>query len=416
MKKQMMRQTLGAALLATSVLATAVSGVTLAAPAMAKGLFSPVIKVNDQVINTYELRQRAALLDVLNAPGDLAELAREQLIEDRLKMLAARQFGFKLSDVDLENGLVEFASRADLKPAQFLQLIAQEGVDKETFLYYLEVQLTWREIVRGRFGPRVSVSESDIDKAMDALGNRASVQVLLSEVIIPLQPGYEEQIMEIADQVALIDSFAEFAEAAKQYSAARTRDQGGKLGWLPINRLPEPLRPVLLGLEPGETSSVIPMQGALAIFQMRSIAETAYRAPTISAVEYASYRMPGGRSPENLAKAAELSGTLDTCDDLYGVNYGQPEELLDRQSVAPANLPRNIAVELAKLDENEVSYALTANEGQDLLFLMLCGRSTALGEDTSRERVSLQLRNQQLESFAQGYLEELRSEARIYQK
>ncbi|WP_412562956.1 hypothetical protein [Thalassobius sp. MITS945101] len=73
-------------------------------------------------------------------------------------------------------------------------------------------------------------------------------------------------------------------------------------------------------------------------------------------------------------------------------------------------------MELAKLDDNEVSYTLTTNEGQELLMLMLCGRSTALGEDTSREQVSLQLRNQQLESFAQGYLEELRSEARIYEK
>ncbi|WP_412562957.1 peptidylprolyl isomerase [Thalassobius sp. MITS945101] len=106
--------------------------------------------------------------------------------------------------------------------------------------------------------------------------------------------------------MALIDNYTDFAAAAKQYSAAATRDQGGKLGWLPINRLPEPLRPVLLGLEPGETSSVIPMQGALAIFQMRSIAETAYRAPTIAAVEYAAYRLPGGRTPENLPKRLRL--------------------------------------------------------------------------------------------------------------
>ena len=412
MMKQTMRQTLLAATLIAGTFGAAIA----TSPAAAQGLFSPVIRVNDQVINRYEIEQRATFLELINVPGDPVEIAREQLVEDRLKMLAARRFGFKLNDVDLQNGLAEFAGRANLKPDVFLQEIAKEGVDKETVLYYIEVQLTWREIIRGRFGPRVSVTEADIDKAMDALGSRAAVQVLLSEVIIPLQPGYEEQIKEIADQVALIDNFTDFAAAAKQYSAAATRDQGGKLGWLPINRLPEPLRPVLLGLEPGETSAVIPMQGALAIFQMRSIAETAYRAPRIAAVEYASYRLPGGRTPENLVKAAKIAGELDTCDDLYGTNFGQADALLDRVTAAPADLPRNIAVELAKLDDNEVSYTLTANEGQDLLMLMLCGRSAELGEDASREQVSLQLRTQQLESFAQGYLEELRSEARIYEK
>lgn len=410
--KQTMRQTLLAATLIAGTFGAAIA----TSPAAAQGLFSPVIRVNDQVINRYEIEQRATFLELINVPGDPVEVAREQLVEDRLKMLAARRFGFKLNDVDLQNGLAEFAGRANLKPDVFLQEIAKEGVDKETVLYYIEVQLTWREIIRGRFGPRVSVTEADIDKAMDALGSRAAVQVLLSEVIIPLQPGYEEQIKEIADQVALIDNFTDFAAAAKQYSAAATRDQGGKLGWLPINRLPEPLRPVLLGLEPGETSAVIPMQGALAIFQMRSIAETAYRAPRIAAVEYASYRLPGGRTPENLVKAAKIAGELDTCDDLYGTNFGQADALLDRVTAAPADLPRDIAVELAKLDDNEVSYTLTANEGQDLLMLMLCGRSAELGEDASREQVSLQLRTQQLESFAQGYLEELRSEARIYEK
>lgn len=412
MMKQTMRQTLLAATLIAGTFGAAIA----TSPAAAQGLFSPVIRVNDQVINRYEIDQRATFLELINVPGDPVEVAREQLVEDRLKMLAARRFGFKLNDVDLQNGLAEFAGRANLKPDVFLQEIAKEGVDKETVLYYIEVQLTWREIIRGRFGPRVSVTEADIDKAMDALGSRAAVQVLLSEVIIPLQAGYEEQIKEIADQVALIDNFTDFAAAAKQYSAAATRDQGGKLGWLPINRLPEPLRPVLLGLEPGETSAVIPMQGALAIFQMRSIAETAYRAPRIAAVEYASYRLPGGRTPENLVKAAKIAGELDTCDDLYGTNFGQADALLDRVTAAPADLPRNIAVELAKLDDNEVSYTLTANEGQDLLMLMLCGRSAELGEDASREQVSLQLRTQQLESFAQGYLEELRSEARIYEK
>lgn len=412
MMKQTMRQTLLAATLIAGTFGAAIA----TSPAAAQGLFSPVIRVNDQVINRYEIEQRATFLELINVPGDPVEVAREQLVEDRLKMLAARRFGFKLNDVDLQNGLAEFAGRANLKPDVFLQEIAKEGVDKETVLYYIEVQLTWREIIRGRFGPRVSVTEADIDKAMDALGSRAAVQVLLSEVIIPLQPGYEEQIKEIADQVALIDNFTDFAAAAKQYSAAATRDQGGKLGWLPINRLPEPLRPVLLGLEPGETSAVIPMQGALAIFQMRSIAETAYRAPRIAAVEYASYRLPGGRTPENLVKAAKIAGELDTCDDLYGTNFGQADALLDRVTAAPADLPRDIAVELAKLDDNEVSYTLTANEGQDLLMLMLCGRSAELGEDASREQVSLQLRTQQLESFAQGYLEELRSEARIYEK
>lgn len=409
MMKQNMRHLLLAAATAGALLAPATAS-------LAQSLFAPVIKVDDQVITRFELEQRIAFLATVNTPGDLEKLAREQLIDDRLKEVAARTIGANVTNEAIQEGLAQFASRGDLTPEEFLQLMAQEGIDKETVLAFVRSGLLWRQVVGARFASRVSVNEADIDRAMDALGSRASVQVLLSEAIIPLQPGYEAQITEIAEQVAQINDFAEFAEAAKRYSAAQTRDTGGKLGWLPINRLPEPLRPVLLGLEPGETSAVIPMQGALAVFQMRAIGETPYRAAPIAAIEYATLALPGGRSPETLAEAERIADTLDTCDDLYGENFGQPAERLSRQTLAPGALPSDIATELAKLDAGEISTTLTRAEDGALLLLMMCGRTPELTEDISREDVALRLRNEQLEGFADGYLDELRSEARIVQK
>ncbi|CUH83231.1 peptidylprolyl isomerase [Thalassovita mediterranea] len=408
MKKNSLRQL---------ILATAAAGALLSAPGVsqAQGLFAPVVKVDDQVVTNFELTQRIAFLELLNTPGDLEELALEQLIDDRLREQAARSVNLQLLDGALENAVEEFAARGNLKTEQFLELTAAEGIEKETVFAFVRSNLIWRELVRARFGRRVSVTETDIDRAMEALGSRASVRVLLSEVIIPLQPGYEAQITEIAEQVATIDSFGDFTEAAKRFSAAPTKETGGKLGWLPISQLPPALRPVLLGLEPGETTSVIPMQGALAVFQMRSIAESAYRAPDIAAVEYASLTIPGGRTPETLATAAGVAAAVDTCDDLYGENFGKSADLLTVTSAAPKDLPRGIAVELAKLDSGEVSYNLSTASG-DIQLLMLCGRSPVLAQDASREDVTRQLRNEQLEGFANGYLEELRANARIIKR
>ena len=67
----------------------------LAAPAAltAQSLFSPAITVNGDVISYYELDQRAQFLRLLGAPANPEELAREQLIEDRLKFQAAAEIG-----------------------------------------------------------------------------------------------------------------------------------------------------------------------------------------------------------------------------------------------------------------------------------------------------------------------------------
>ncbi|WP_323782349.1 peptidylprolyl isomerase [Thalassovita sp.] len=404
--KQTMRQILFAA---------AAVGTVLTAPvlALAQGLFDPVIKVNDRVITQYEIEQRELLLGVLNAAGNRNELAREQLIEDRLKLEAADAVGLQISPEGIDAGVAEFAGRANLKPEQLYQLLAKEGVDKQSFLDFMLPGLSWRELIQAKYNGRVSVSEAEIDKALNAVTGGSSVRVLVSEIIIPVPQGREEEVQARAEEISQIESLSAFSEAARKYSAANSRNVGGRLGWMPITKLPPALRPVLLGLAPGKTTAPLPFQGALAVFQLRAIEESDYKVPEYSAIEYAAYYMPGGRSPETLAKAEKLREHIDTCDDLYGVNQGQPDELLDRVTTTPAELPQDIAMELAKLDKGEVSTNLTRADGQQLVFLMLCGRTPAIAEGASREEIAAQLRNRQLESFANGFLEELRSEARI---
>ena len=108
------------------------------------------------------------------------------------------------------------------------------------------------------------------------------------------------------------------------------------------------------------------------------------------------------------AEAARIRAEVDTCDDLYGLAKGLPEDHLLREVLPVEEVPTEIALELAKLDEGESSTAL--GEG---VFLMLCGRTSALSEDVSREQIRSQLSNQRLASYADSYLAELRAEAHI---
>ena len=173
------------------------------------------------------------------------------------------------------------------------------------------------------------------------------------------------------------------------------------------------LRPILLGLAPGEVSEPLNIPDAVALFQLRGIEETGAPAPQFAAIDYAAYYLPGGRSEATLAQAAKLRRELDVCDDLYGIAQGQPAEVLERGSKPPAEIPQDIAFELSKLDPGEVSTALTRNNGQTLVFLMLCGRTAAINEDVERGDAAAALRQNRVTAYADGYLEQLRADARI---
>jgi len=385
-----------------------------AVPAASQNLFAPVIKVNDQAITRYEIEQRARMLTLFRAPGNPRELAREQLIEERLKLDAARASGIVIEEEDIQAGMEEFASRANMNAEQFIRALEGAGVSAESYRAFVSAGLTWRELVGARFAPRVSVSEADIERARAAASGETGVRVLLSEIIMAAPPEQVEAVQERALRISQIDTIPAFAAEARRSSAASTRDRGGRLDWMPITNLPPQLRPVILGLAPGEVSDPLPLDGAIALFQMRDIEETGAAEPEYAAIEYAAYYIDGGRSDRALSRAARIEAETDTCDDLYGVAKGQPPEVLERDSRAPAEIPQDIALELAKLDPGEVSTTLTRANGETLVFLMLCGRTPELGEDgPSTEDLTNRIRNRRLDSFANGYLEQLRAEARI---
>jgi peptidyl-prolyl cis-trans isomerase SurA len=390
-------------------------GITLAfgpVQVSAQNLFAPVIRVNDSVVTAYELDQRARMLTLLRAPGDPQEVAREQLIDDRLRLQAAEAAGIVPSPEEVLDGMAEFAGRANLSRDEFIQALEASGVSAQTFRDFVRAGLSWRLLVQSRFVGRVNLSEAEIDRALGASGG-SSVRVLLSEIIMPAPPPQAEAMQARAQRISQITSEAEFSAQARQFSATASRGAGGRLPWQNLEDLPPVLRPLVLALAPGEVTDPIPIPNAVALFQLRAVEETDYTPPTYSAIEYAAYYMPGGRSDATLAQARVLASKVDRCDDLYGVAKGQPEDVLDRQTLPPADIPTDIAFELSKLDPGEVSTALTRSNGQTLVFLMLCGRTAEVNDDVDRDQFALGLRNQRLQSLAESYLAQLRADARI---
>lgn len=403
------------ALLASFILGIAVAVAAPTGPVGAQNLFAPVIYVNDQAITRYELQQRARMLGLFRAPGDPQQLAREQLIEERIKLEAARNAGVSLPDEAIRSGMEEFAGRADMGADEFIAALSQAGVSEESFREFVRAGITWREFTRARFAPRVSVSDADLERATQALTGGSAVRVLLSEIILPIQSAEQAEAQQnLAARIANVESEARFAAFAREHSAAGTARQGGRMNWTQASDLPEGLRQIVLALAPGEVSDPLPIDGALAIFFMRDIEETSVTRPDYSAIEYATYYIPGGRSQEALRRAARVRADVDTCDDLYGVAQDQPPEVLERRSQPPEEIPADIAAQLRRLDPGETSAEITRGDGQTLVFLMLCGRSPELdGEQPTVEDLSNFIRNQRIQSFADGYLEQLRAEARI---
>ncbi len=379
-----------------------------AASAQQGGPFAPRLIVNGQAITNWEYDQRVRFLELLNSPGDIAQEAITGLIEDRLRVNVARNAGVQLSEEEIRKGMSEFAARANLSAEEFLAELERGGVAAQSFRDFVAAGLAWREVVRNRFGPRAQITEAEIDRALALSSRPGSARVLLSEIILRADtPEFRAQARALAARLTReIETPAQFAAAARQYSVSGSAPRGGRIDWLDLSNLPAQIASTVLSLGPGEVSDPIPVPNAIALFQLRAIEETDPTPPETLSLQYARFFLPGGSA----AEAADVVARLDSCDDLYGVARGLPEERLRFDTLPLPQVPQDLALELAKLDEGETA---TLMRGDSAVVLMLCGRTAVLPEDADRQAIRLRLFNQRLASYANSWLEELKADAII---
>lgn len=387
-------------------------GLVLPAAALAQSPFATVARVNDTIVTAYEVEQRALFLEVVRAPGDLRAQAFETLVNERLQVAEARRLGIAPTPDEITAGIAEFAARANLSSEEFMAAIAEEGVAPETFRDFVANGIAWRNVVQTRFGARArgEITDAAVARALELTPRLDAARVLLAEIIVPIVPENQEILRgELERLMGELNFDTEsFSQAATQFSAAASRENGGLTEWRPLGEIPQQLRQELVLLSVGEIYGPVHLGQAMGIFQMRGLSEGTQSTPPIASIDYATLVLPPFSTEAGQAAAAALRADVDQCDDLYGQRAGG----FERVDQAPGAIPTDIALALAGLDAGEIAFGLTRDGGAASLAVMLCGRTVATEADQI-EAVRQQIFAERLDAYANALLEELRAAAII---
>lgn len=375
--------------------------------------FSAVISVNDRVITQYELDQRILFMQILRQPGDLPAMARTGLIDDRLRMGAAEEFGVKLTPEQVMAGMTEFAGRANLSAEEFTKIVGQMGLQPESFRDFVEAGLIWREVIRARYAGTMTITDAEVDRAIANYQPTSALTVSVSELVLPVDGQDRSAALSLARRLqSQIVTEADFAAAARANSAGPTAGAGGVQKAQTLAEAPEEARAALTKLAPGTMSAPVMFDDKIVIYWMRDRAETPLGKASGVVVDYAQYLVPDSATAG--AELAAVRARVDTCNDLYAVAKGLPADRMLRETAPQSAVGGDIGAVLATLDAGES--ATQIRRGGYRVFLMLCSRGPAADLVPDRSLIRDQLLNQRLGSIADIYLEELRSEAIIVDK
>lgn len=140
-----------------------------AALAIAAAMLSPaqaqiVLYVTGQPITAYDIDQRAKLAALGGKPKPRAEVILE-LIDDQIKILSAKRFNFEMTKADVDSSFAGMARNAGMSADQFGKMLESRGVNPNSLKARLKADMTWHQMVRGKFGQQINPSEKDIFEA-----------------------------------------------------------------------------------------------------------------------------------------------------------------------------------------------------------------------------------------------------------
>ena len=371
----------------------------------AKDTFAPAIQVDEMIITQYEIDQRALFFELLKFPGNHKKEAEKSLIDDRLKFRAAQKSNVEVNPAALIFELEMFAKRANLTIDQFSKRLKKEGVDRITWENYMQIPILWFETINRKFSSKISSSMLSRNIENQS-GSTSEIQVLLTEIIIPVQIGFEDEANQKIEDLRKIRSLKKFSEAAFSNSVAPTREVGGKIKWQNLSNLPSVVRPLIAGLSIGEVTEPLPIAGGLAIFQLRDLRE-GNRKSRSKFVDYAEFTFKKNTKTKNL-----IINNVMICDDLYSFLNRIKKADLKRNNVMENSLSKELSNVLSELDKNE--FIIQENDSTAAKLFMVCGRREKEKLSTGDiNKISRTIANKRLLSLANSYLDNLRQEARI---
>jgi peptidyl-prolyl cis-trans isomerase SurA len=226
-----------------------------------------IIKVNNEIITSFDLEQEEKYLVVLNQSlkkidkNKLKILATDSIIKETIKEIELIKF-FQLENA-LEDPILSqiiqnlYQTIGFQSEKEFENYLQSQNLNFKSVKKKLAIEMLWNNLIFEKFNNRIIIDELEIkdnlDKDIKKIG--LSKDLFLSEILIKnskdlkLDSIYSEILKSIKD--------VGFATTANIFSKSDSAKIGGKIGWIKETSLSNRIQKILINLKKGQISKPI---------------------------------------------------------------------------------------------------------------------------------------------------------------
>ena len=242
------------------------------------------MKVNDQIITTYDLEKEINYLLALNprlkeiSENDLSRLAKRSMIKEIIRkseILKYKQLDLKNTQINnvLEN-IIQNLNFSDL--SQFENYLVGFDISIDDIKEKIEIENEWKNLIYAKYSKNIKIDKKKlINKIEKTSKEEFSLEYNLSEIVFSNKQNVS--IKEFSKKIVESIKINGFENTANLYSIADSSKAGGKIGWVKKNNLSLEINRELEDLKINSHSDPIKIGNNYLILKINDMKEVAIK-------------------------------------------------------------------------------------------------------------------------------------------
>ncbi len=233
--------------------------------------------VNQELVTASEVEARLARIRAdaarsqaqLPPPDELRRQVIDVLIDERVQLTQAREFGQRVDEAELDRAVGNVALQNQITLDQLRERLRREGIDYARFRANVRDQMMTERLREREVMGRIRVSDADIDAYLAERQAKAgaAAEYNIAQILVTVPEGAtvaeaQQRRARIDAALARVKAGESFEAVAREVSEDGNRAQGGVIGMRSADRLPDVFVEVVRPLKVGEIAATPLRTGA----------------------------------------------------------------------------------------------------------------------------------------------------------
>ena len=203
-----------------------------------------IMKINDQIVTTYDLEKEINYLLALNpklkeiSENDLSKLAKRSMIKEIIRKSEI----LKYKELDLKNNQINNVLESIIQnlnfsdQSQFENYLRNFDISLNDIRKKIEIENEWKNLIYAKYSKNIKIDKKKlINKIEKASKEEVSLEYNLSEIFFTKKQNVS--VKEYSKKILESIEINGFENTANLYSIADSSKAGGKIGWVKKNNL-----------------------------------------------------------------------------------------------------------------------------------------------------------------------------------